>query len=626
MDGRIGEVMCGIVGVVGIPVSDLALNAAMTSLRHRGPDGRGTYRDDDCLVALAHTRLAIIDLNTGQQPIVSHDGQLAVVCNGELYDHERIRAELRAKGHRFKTQSDSEILLYLYREYGTDFHTHLRGEFAFLLFDKSKRKIFAMRDRFGIKPLFWAQTTSGAYVFASEAKAIFATSLINPALNRVAVRDSLYCKFGLTPNPVSIFEGVDVVPPGCFMEVDLHSLSSKTVQYWDLDFPERGQVTGDGFSKSMQDDFANVLDEAIRLRLRSDVPVGVFLSGGLDSCFIAASMARHHPDPFAALTISFPQAKGFDELPHAKAMAAHLGLHQDITIADDDSLLRNLAACLWHTESPQVSLSGVGKYLLSRMTSKHVKVVITGEGADELLLGYLDPLGLPTRLLSRAVRTLLPLLFETRVRREPILEFASIIPPEQGKNRHHLHQYQYGAYRSNLARFILVVLGDRVEMANSVEARVPFLDHHVFDVAKRLPNDVKYRKGITKAILRDIAKGIMPDELVTRKKQQYQAPPPPVREGMSPVMDTLIDEFLSAKIIEDVGVFSPLTISALRSVCRTPGGSSSGIKWFANWALHFVLATHILHSSFVDNQGLLHVDVDSRDSPKSVSDDRASLN
>ncbi|MBI5095360.1 MAG: asparagine synthase (glutamine-hydrolyzing), partial [Candidatus Hydrogenedentes bacterium] len=281
--------MCGIVGSVGHQIETEQLERAVNSLRRRGPDGTGLFLDEVSPVALGHARLSIIDLQTGAQPLYSEENDIVLVCNGEIYEHERHRAELEARGHVFRTRSDSEVILHLYQEHGEAFAERLRGEFAFLLYDRAKQILFAVRDRFGVKPLFFNEQ-QGRYLFTSEAKAMFATGLLKPRISARAVRDFLS---GVIPD--STFENVSVVPPGCFLKVSVNTRRHDVIPYWNLNLSIENESNETGNLEDAAKMVREALDEAISIRLRSDVPVGVYLSGGIDSSIVAATVARYCP-------------------------------------------------------------------------------------------------------------------------------------------------------------------------------------------------------------------------------------------------------------------------------------------------------------------------------------------
>src|SRR5690348_7602136 len=296
--------MCGIFAALGPKLSEGALDHVFEALHHRGPDGRGHFVDEAARLTIAHTRLAIIDLVTGEQPMVSEDGELVLSANGEIYDFERIRSALEAKGYRFKTKSDSEVIIYLYQEYGLGCFEHLRGEFAFLLYDRSKKLLIAARDRFGIKPLYFARVDDG-FVFASEMKAIFASGVVEAKLDAAALDPFVEQD---PDNGRFPFEGIEHVPPACYIAINLEKGEARTRRYWSQEIPAETAKPVRAPDEAATEAAALVLEqleEAVRLRLRADVPVGLYLSGGIDSAFVGALMKRNLKRPLHSFSISF---------------------------------------------------------------------------------------------------------------------------------------------------------------------------------------------------------------------------------------------------------------------------------------------------------------------------------
>jgi asparagine synthase (glutamine-hydrolysing) len=375
--------MCGIVAIYHPQgcVSAEALQRATVILHHRGPDGRRQWIAPHGRVGLGHARLSIIDLVTGDQPIASEDGRRHIVVNGEFYDFERIRCELERAGHHLRTRSDSEIALHLYEDLGPQCLHQLRGEYAFVLWDEPQQRLFAARDRFGIKPLFFAWH-QGALYLASEVKALFAAGV--PARwNREGLFNA--STFGGQATE-TLYEGVSQLPPGHYLVAGPNGLQIH--RYWDFDYPLGSQPPATRSDEDWAEEFRTVLENAVRLRLRADVPVGCYLSGGLDSCAVLGLAGPHAADPIRAFTLAFDNVE-YDEEAIAREMAAMANAEFcPIPIRQAD-LADNFADATWHSETLCINAHGVAKYALSRaVRDAGYKVVLTGEGSDEILAGY----------------------------------------------------------------------------------------------------------------------------------------------------------------------------------------------------------------------------------------------
>jgi asparagine synthase (glutamine-hydrolysing) len=603
-------------------------------MRHRGPDGSGTFVDRDAAVALGHARLSIIDLQTGGQPLYSETGDVVLVCNGEIYDFERLRDELMALGHVFRTRSDSEVIIHLYQQHGLRFVEQLRGEFAFLLYDRSSGRLLAVRDRFGIKPLLYSDK-GGRLMFASEAKAMMATGFLEPRLSVEAVRDYLSMVI-----PDSMFEGVETVPPGSMLVVDTATLARRIERYWDCDLPAAGD---DG----EETDFGNCLktvrelfDEAVRLRLKADVPVGVYLSGGIDSAIVAATVAKYHDDKVLAFNISFPEDEAFDENRLAREMAASIGAEFHSVECGTDALLENTEDCIWVTELPFVNFHGVGKFMLSNLARKQVKVVLTGEGSDEVFLGYaffqpgggglgaqisggpdfdeprkhagesavagslgFVPMPEHAGLLSRKTQKRIRRLFDSRHWRRldarPALErLKARIDHAQTDGRPAARKMQYAWIKNMLAPYLLTILGDRAEMGHSIEGRTPFLDHVLFEAARRIPDRFKIRDGVEKHVLREAFKDRLTAGIYSRRKWPYSAPPVWIEKGKHAGLNRLIEKHLSLRAISRTGIFSCGRVTAWRWASRLLPFDSK-FKRLLNSGLLLILTVQILDHMFV---------------------------
>lgn len=612
--------MCGIFGVLGRDLTSSALENVFEALRHRGPDGRGVFKDEAAKLTLAHTRLAIIDLVTGAQPLQSDDGELTLTANGEIYGFEQIRSSLERKGYHFKTRSDSEVIIHLYREYGSEFMSHLRGEFAFLLYDRPNQLLIAARDRFGIKPLYFCRSPQGL-LFASEMKAIFASELVVPKLNPVGL-DPL--SHGDPDHPAFPFEGIEHVPPGCYVSVDVATRSANLVRYWSNDVPA---IVADPITEPADDKAAyyaasvlEELEDAVRLRLRADVPVGLYLSGGIDSAFVGALMSRNLDAPINSFSISF---EGSDRSEHefARRSAEIIGsTHHELAVTKD-LLWKNLHECLWHSELPFVTLAPVGKFLLSQEARKSVTVVLTGEGADEVFLGYRSYFRnaiRDTRENDRSERGSSAQVRRLRLegsgllRKLSLLIFhkksRSVLAASRAKAAHQpstdkpvINAVQE-ARLAGMPLDILCYLGDREEMAHSLEARLPFLDHRLYEVAKWIPVDLKMRRGVEKAVLRDAAKAVLPDDLRLRPKSGFMLTSDAVDLFGSDRNTALeLRRHLSKATFDRVQLFSYRTFRFLTLLARFPCWTKrlTRLRRNANKVIMYMMQVHMLDEMFI---------------------------
>lgn len=547
--------MCGVVGIFNSSgaVDPEALRRATLRLAHRGPDGQRQWISSDGRAGLGHARLSIIDLTTGDQPLVNEDGRLHTVVNGELYGYEEQRRELEAAGHRLNTKSDSEIVLHYYEDLGPRCLERLRGEFAIILWDDAAHRVFAARDRFGIKPLYYAEHNGTLYL-ASEVKALLAAGV--PARwDGASVYDALL--FGPSPRR-SLFGGIRQIPPGHYLIADACGI---TVQrYWDFDYPV--EPTPARSDEAWAEEFRGALEEAIRLRLRADVPVGCYLSGGIDSCAILALAARHHPAPIRAFTLSFDRPE-YDECATAACMAARAGAQFQPIPVRQEEIADRAADAIAQAETLFANAHGVAKFLLSRaVRDAGYKVVLTGEGSDEILGGYmhfrqdLHPQPAAAETANAAFDGAGPALAyvrnrlgfvpawmrisavqNNRLRNLLTEDFRRQFQPRdadwldemdvagQLAGREPLNQSLYLWAKTRLPNYLLAVLGDRMEMAHSVEGRVPFLDHHVVEAARRQPPAQKIRGPVHKFVLRQAMRDLVTDEVFRRPKQAFLSPP-----------------------------------------------------------------------------------------------------
>ena len=606
--------MCGIVAVFSRrdPISAALMDRATQSIYHRGPDGQRHWIAPDQRVALGHARLSIIDLTTGDQPIASEDERTRIVVNGEFYDYEAIQRKLEQSGHRLRTRSDSEIALHLYEDLGPQCLHQLRGEFAFVLWDETNRTMFAARDRFGIKPLFYAMHGETLY-FASEVKALFAAGV--PA--RWDAESVFHSFEGGGHLARTLYDGVFQVPPGHYLlATDKHM---QLIRYWDFDYPKADANAGQRSDADYVAEFRHALEEAVRLRLRADVSVGCYLSGGLDSCAVLGLAARHHPDPIRAFTLTFDRGD-YDEEKEAREMAAKVGaVFFPIPIRQDD-LADHFADAIAQSETFCFNAHGVAKYLLSRaVRDAGYKVVITGEGSDEILGGYvhfrrdmllynragqnpaeiasllqelesLNPVSrgllLPhgeARPLENVRRILgfIPSWIETFSARsvkmrdllaQDFLEKFGARPAYQAllsdldvrgqlNGRDPVHQSLYLWSKTMLPGYILTMLGDRMEMAHSIEGRVPFLDHHLVEVIRSQPVTQKIRGMTEKYVLREAARDVITDTVYRRQKHPFLSPPATLNPKEK--LSTLVQDTLRGPTLAAIPFFDKKKVIAL---------------------------------------------------------------
>lgn len=585
-------------------VDETALRAATAALTHRGPDGLRSWTSRDGRVGLGHARLSIIDLATGDQPIHNEARTATIVHNGEFYDFERARDELTAQGHHFSTRSDSEIALHHYEDLGAACMAQLRGEFAFAIWDERNKQLFAARDRFGIKPLFYAVHDGTVYI-ASEIKALFAAGV--PARwNHEEFNSCANIQYQSTTR--TLFDGVFQVPPGHYLVATESDL--RLFKYWDLELAPETELPQTYDEQEYIERFRALFDEAVRHRLRADVPVGCYLSGGIDSAATLGFASRHATRPIECYTLAFDRAE-YDETPIAREMAARANAKFTSVPVSQRDILDNFEDAIFHAESLCVNGHGVAKYMLSRAVRKAgLKVVLVGEGSDEVFAGYphfrrenilaepdtperaarlealardnpvsagiLLPEGEGVSLDGvRSVLGYVPAFMETKAtlawRNRSVLSeehnarfgardcyrvfLDSIDVVGQLRGRHPVNQSLYLWNKTALPSYMLVILGDRMEMANSIEGRLPFLDHHLYEFARTLPVSMKIKNGIEKYILREGARPYITETVYQRRKHPFLAPPlsgkPDEQEGKSAAqgqgLELLVNDLLHSE-------------------------------------------------------------------------------
>lgn len=595
--------MCGFVAVIGRSCEKSTIAKALGSIRHRGPDEYEVWQSKNQQVSFGHTRLSIIDIATGKQPLTNADESLIAVVNGEFYDYQGIRRDLEDDGYKFKTLSDSEIILGLYERYGTHCLKYLRGEFAFVLYDVKNRLVFAARDYFGVKPLFYVVRDHAIY-FASEAKA-FKELGLPLIIDEESFVQTL--NFFALPN-ASLFSNVYQVEPAHFLIKSEFSPQPRLQSYWDFNYPKSDEPSQEMNEEASILGFREILKQSIGLRLKADVPVACYLSGGLDSCSILGIAQHLSPTPITSFTLTFEHAD-YDEAKQAQEMAAFVGSpFNPISISQDD-IAHSMEDAVWHAERFIINGHGVAKYLLSKAVNKAgFKVVLTGEGSDEIFGGYahfrqdqilfnqqisdnekenlmahlkktnkvstgiaiaserdLDQRSIAGQLgfvpswirgLSMNKHAILEILAKDTLQKYASRDFAPMALnmldiANQSDGRDLLHRSLYLWSRLILPHYLLTVLGDRMEMAHSVEGRVPFLDHQLVDYVVKMPTQVKIKGLIEKYALREAAKPFITKTIYERQKHPFLAPPAFVAAKKN-AMAQLIDDTLRGSALRNI--------------------------------------------------------------------------
>ncbi len=649
--------MCGIAGIISnqslsINIEKAALSMAQ-SLTHRGPDGAGYYSDNNAL--LVHTRLSIIDLTGGAQPIHNENKSIWVIFNGEIYNFIELREDLTAKGYSFYTKSDTEVIVHLYQEYGNNFIQLLNGQFAICLWDNHNQRGILVRDRVGIAPLYYTQEND-SLVFASEIKAILSVQKQKPKLNLSALDQLLTFWAPVSPN--TVFNGIYELSPGEMAIFENGNLSKH--KYWDLEFPNQSEF-GPINEKEACDKVHDLLIDATRLRLRSDVPVAAYLSGGLDSSILVSCINNFTDTKLATFSLTFTD-KDMDESTFQKQMVDRLKTeHKSITCHDKD-IANNFLDSIWHIESPIIRTAPIPMGILSGLVRENdYKVVLTGEGADEIFGGY--DLFKETKIRAfwsknpdsnwrpMLIHRLYPYLNLAQGKASSFLQSffgEGVDKPDfplyshmprwfatskikqfySAETNEHLannaekelistlpsnfnqwdlfNKAQYLEVKTLMGGYLLSSQGDRMLMKNSVEGRFPFLDHRVIEYANTLNPKLKMKVLNEKYILKKSMGKYLPNEIVNRYKQPYRAPNIPSFFGKH--KSEYVDELLSQDTLKNYGYFDSKKVSML--VKKIKAGRYVGQK--DNMALIFILSTQSWHRIFVEN---FHQELNSRTKP-----------
>ena len=601
------------------------LEAMSRVLLHRGPDDQGRLFSGP--VALGFRRLSIVDLSGGHQPMCNEDRNVWIVFNGEIYNHAELRPRLEKLGHRFHSNSDTETIIHLYEEYGGDCVHHLRGMFAFAIWDARSDRLFCARDRLGIKPFYYA-IDGNRFAFASEIKALFELRDFQARLNRSALPE--FFAFGYLSAQETLYKNVCKLLPGHRLSLDLAVENSKPqiTQYWELDYslPEHPLSEAEYVSQ-----FSELFTETVRAHLMSDVPLGVFLSGGLDSSSIAAEMASLRKEPIQTFSVGYAENQ-YSELPYARAVARHVGAEYNEVLLGPVDFFNSLPQLIWHEDEPLVWPSSVALFFVSRLAREKVKVVLTGEGGDELFAGYLKyrvalwnlrggPLyrKLVPRFLQESVRKALssgfgpdwavrklrhsflfhpdgfeqiyfdnfyaafpqheqPLLFARELNDElrDINAYANSMRyfPANGLNGNALNQLLYMDIKTYLVE--LLMKQDQMSMAASIESRVPFLDHKVVEFAAALPARYKLRFSSGKYLLRKVMARKLPPEVLQRNKKGF---PTPIRPWLRNQLFERLSAILTDGRMAERRLIEPSYVQHLLNAHRQGNSSATEGCW-----------------------------------------------
>jgi asparagine synthase (glutamine-hydrolysing) len=614
-------------------------------IRHRGPDAFGIYTDKNA--GLGSARLSIIDLSGGDQPIHNEDQSVWVVYNGEVFNYPELREDLESKGHRFYTHTDTEVLVHLYEEFGTDFFQKLNGQFAFTLWDKQKEMLLLGRDRLGVRPLFY-YTQHGRLVFGSEIKTILADPGIPRSLDLQTLSDIFTC---WTPvGSLTPFKEIRQIPPGHYAIFSRKGF--ETHRYWQLSFP---YSTNSTHLTHLTEELKELLYDAIKIRLRADVPVGAYLSGGLDSTYITSLVKRFFNNRLCTFSVSFTDSR-FDEASFQEKAVQTLGTDHRVIRCTEKEIGGVFPQVIWHTETPILRTAPAPMFLLSKLVRENnFKVVLTGEGSDEIFAGYdifkedrvrrfwaRQPL---SKVRPKLFQRLYPDIFQKEDSRsqaflesffrkgllnlghpayshlirwentgqlktffsddlqkkiekdDPFVDrFISTLPADFMR-WDPLSRAQYTEISIFLSNYLLSSQGDRMGMGHSVEGRFPYLDHRVVEFACRVPPKYRLNGLKEKFILRESAKDLIPPELAQRPKQPYRAPIS--RCFLGDDSPDYVEELLSERAIRETGYFHPSRVAMLLQKCRRQEGHLLSER--ENMALIGILSTQLLDHLFIKN-------------------------
>ncbi|MBF0210833.1 MAG: asparagine synthase (glutamine-hydrolyzing) [Desulfamplus sp.] len=607
--------MCGINGILHFEsdrqVAPELIKAMSDKLIHRGPDDDGIYTDG--ALGLGFRRLSIIDLATGQQPLFNEDRSISCVCNGEIFNYKALRAELESMGHRFRSFTDVEVLPHLYEEMGPDMVNRLVGQFAFAIYDKNRGKLLLARDHVGIAPLFYT-IFDKSLIFASEIKAILSYPQIPRKVNMTTLDQILTFPGPISPN--TMFENINSVAPGHLVLVE--DANVKVRQYWDLTYPKADEINLEATETDCIDRVEAALKQAVERRLQADVPVGFYLSGGLDSSLVASFISQIQQEKRHSFSIGFTQSN-IDERHYQHIMAAQVGSLHHETLFDFHHIADRLKQAVYHAETPLKESYNTCSIALSELVRKNqIKVVLTGEGADELFAGYVGyrfdierasaapSIADVDEMLDQEIRQRVwgdpQFLYERNFYLFNEIKQAiysndialslndfdctnrAVILHEKIKGLHPVHKRSYVDFKLRIADHLLADHGDRAAFANSVEARYPFLDVDLIDAVTTLPPHLLIHNGVEKYLLKKMAQRHLPEAIINRTKFAFVAPGSPylLRQQIE-----WIEDILSFETIKRQGYFNPETVENLKKIYRDDGFTLS--QTFENDLLMIVL-------------------------------------
>ncbi|MBF0101537.1 MAG: asparagine synthase (glutamine-hydrolyzing) [Desulfobacterales bacterium] len=587
--------MCGITGLYNMDstqygIDKTILESMTDQLIHRGPDDSGYYSDQR--IGFGFRRLSIIDLNTGNQPMFNEDHTIVSVCNGEIYNYKELKERLIAKGHIFYTVCDVEVLVHLFEEYGTHFVNELNGQFAFAIYDKKTGSLMLARDHVGIAPMFYT-SIHHVFIFASEIKAILNHPLVKPEVNLTAL-DQIFSFPGMI-SPETMFTNIWSLKPGHYLRIQ-HT-HTELIEYWDLNYPEASQIDHGKPESYYIDQLDDLLMKSVNYRLHADVPVGFYLSGGLDSSLIAAMIHKIHPEKRHSFSIGFTD-KDIDERTFQQLMIKQVMSEHHESVFDQQDILDRLKQVIYHAESPLKESYDTCSLTLSQLVKKNnIKVVLTGEGSDELFAGYVgyrfdeqrsyqDDLDI-SMMIEREIREKLwgdpnflyeKNQFEFRETKQAMYSDAvnekfslfdcvnkEPVNKQRLTNRHPFHKRSYLDFKLRLSEHLLADHGDRVAYANSVEARYPFLDIRLIEFIQIIPPHLLIHNAVEKYILKKMASRYLPTQIIQREKFAFVAQGSPylIRQKIE-----WIEDMLSYETIKRQGYFNPNTIERLKKIYR----------------------------------------------------------